>query len=81
MGIQKISYGKNICLKEVKLKVSFSENKLFERLTSESIYSFNELLGYSICRVFNRRKENVFTILENRKNRSNIQNCNWKKLF
>ncbi|MBO5477289.1 MAG: hypothetical protein J6A15_06005 [Clostridia bacterium] len=72
MSIREISYGKNVILGGIKLKVDFQDEPFIKKFTAESNRSFGEILGYSICDVYDKNRKKILTILEKQKRRAFI---------
>lgn len=72
MNIQEISYGRNVTLRGVKLKVDFYDEPFMSKLTAESNRSFREALGYATCDVYDKNRKKILTILEKPKRRAFI---------
>lgn len=76
MNIREISYGTNVILRGVKLKVDFYDEPFMKKLTEESNRSFREIFGYNSCDVYDKNKKKILTILEKKQRRTFLYNCN-----
>lgn len=72
MSIREISYGRNVALRGIKLKVDFYDEPFMSKLTAESNRSFREVLRYSTCDIYDKNRKKILTILEKSKRRTFI---------
>lgn len=72
MSIHEISYGRNVVLRGLKLKVDFYDEPFMNKLTAESNRSFREALGYATCDVYDKKRKKILIILEKPKRRGFI---------